>query len=171
MNISVVTVGFALVVLARIILGFLRANYLKQASESVSIDPSKEIVLRYALWYLVYPIGCFAISGFCAFDVFEHSNNQAREIIGVICALFMFFGGLFLIYQQISGRVKLFEGKLTYTEISDHWEVSANEVDRVTLNGFTFIVRKRSEKVVRIPATFKNSEIILAFLKRAAVNK
>ncbi len=170
MKVSVVTIGFGLVAIGRTILGFLRTSYLKQASENVSIDPSKEIMLRYAIWYYVYPLLAFGLSGFCAFDVSQNANNQARVIIGSACFLLMFLGGIFLLYRQLRARVKIFEGKLIYTE-GDRWEISANEVDRVTLNGFTFIVKKRSEKIVRVPATFEHSEIILAFLKQAAINK
>ncbi len=169
MKVSVVTIGFGLVVIGRTILGFLRAVYLKQASKNVSIDASKEIVLRYTIWYYIYPVLGFAGSGLMAWGAYHSPFPRAvqiYEILSVICLL----GGLWLLYRQWTARVKIFEGKLTYTE-GDRWEISANEVDRVTLNGFTFIVKKRSEKVVRIPATFEHSEIILAFLKQAAINK
>jgi hypothetical protein len=171
MKIPVTVIGFGLVVLGRAILGMMRASYLKQASRNVSIDYSKEIILRYAGWYYVYPVLCFGLSAFCAYDAFLNHNNQARSMIGAACSLFMIVGGIFLSYRQWTGRVRLFEKKLTYTEGSDRWEITANEVDSVMLNGFTFIIKKRSEKIVRVPATFEHSEIILAFLNQAAVNK
>ena len=169
MEVSVVVIGFGLVAVSRTILGFLRASYLKQASENVLIDTSKEIVLRYAIWYYIYPLLGFAGSGLMGWGAFHSPFPRAvliYEILSVICLL----GGFWLLYRQWTARVKIFDGKLIYTE-GDRWEISTNEVDRVTLTGFTFIIRKRSEKVVRIPATFEHSEIILAFLKQAAVNK
>jgi hypothetical protein len=100
----------------------------------------------------------------------QGSPHPQTILIYKILCLFFFLGGLWLLYQQWTARVKIFDGKLTYSE-GDRWEISVNEVDSVRLTGFTFIVKKRSEKIVRIPATFQHSEIILAFLKKAAVNK
>jgi len=169
MKVSVVTIGFGSVVIGRTILGFLRASYLKQASENVSIDASKEIVLRYVMWYYIYPLLGFGLGTMFGLDALNPTNS-ARFKFDVVFCVVSFLGGLWLLYRQWTARVKIFEGKLIYTE-GDRWEISANEVDRVTLNGFTFIVKKRSGKIVRIPATFEHSEIILAFLKRAAINK
>jgi len=170
MKVSVVTIGFGSVVIGRTILGFLRASYLKQASETVSIDPSKEIVLRHAVWDYTFAVLLFAgsiLTGWAAFHTTVPNTAFIHKIFSVLC----FLGGIFLSYLEWTGRIIIFNNKLIFTQGSDRWEVSANEVDRVTLNGFTFIVKKRSEKIVRIPATFEHSEIILAFLKRAAINK
>ncbi len=170
MKVSVVTIGFGLVVVGRTILGFLRAGYLKQASESVSINPSQEIVLRHSIWDYVFAVLLFAGAVFMGWAAI-HETNAVRLKMDIAFCLFCFVGGIFLSYLEWTGTVTIFNGKLIFTQGSDRWEVSANEVDRVTLTGFTFIVKKRSEKVVRIPATFEHSEIILAFLKQAAINK
>lgn len=169
MKVPVTVIGFGLVVFGRAILGLLRASYLKKASENVSLDPSKEIVLRYAIWYYIFPLLAFGGAIFMGWAAFHTTIPQAILIYKIICVV-CFFGGFFLSYRQWTARVKIFEGKLIYTE-GDRWEISANEVDSVRLTGFTFIVKKRSEKIVRVPATFEHSEIILAFLKQSAVNK
>ncbi len=169
MKIPVTVIGFGLVVFGRAILGLMRASYLKQASENVSIDFSREIVLRYVWWYYIFPVLGFAGGIFMGWAAL-HESNSVRLKMDIAFCVVCFLGGFWLLYRQWTACVKIFEGKLTYME-GDRWEIAANEVDRVTLNGFTFIVRKRSEKVVRVPATFEHSEIILAFLKQAAVNK
>jgi len=170
MKIPVTVLGFGLVILGRVILGLMRASYLKQASVNVPIDNSKEIILRYAWWYYVYPLLGFGGAILTGWGVFHTKIPVAILIHEIICA-FCFFGGIFLLYLQLTARVKIFEGKLTYTEASDRLEILSNEVDSVKLNGFTFIVKKRSEKIVHVPATFEHSEIILAFLNQAAVNQ
>ena len=169
MKIPVVVIGFGLVVFGRAILGMMRASYLKQASANVAIDASKEIVLRYVAWSYIVPIIGF-VAGFSFGYAALGESNQVRLGMDIAMCLIGFLGGFWLLYRQWTARVKIFDGKLIYTE-GDRWEIATNEVDRVTLNGFTFIVRKRSEKVVRVPATFQHSEIILAFLNQAAVNK
>jgi hypothetical protein len=169
MKVPVVVIGFGLVVFGRTILGLIRASYLKQASKNVSIDVSKEIVLRYALWYYLYPLLCFGLSAMFAWDAFTQTN-VVRFRFDAAFSLFFFVGGLWLLYRQWTARVRISGSTLIYTE-GDRWEISANEVDSVRLTGFTFIVKKRSEKIIRVPATFEHSEIILAFLKQAAVNK
>ena len=170
MNVPTTVVGFGLVAFGRAILGQSRAFYLKQASKSISIDISEEIILRYAAWYCTYPLLCFGLSVMFGVGVTQGSPYPRAIIIYKIACVFFLLGGLFLSYRQWKARVKIFDGKLIYTE-GDRFEISANEVDSVRLTGFTFIVKKRSEKVVRIPATFEHSEIILAFLNQAAVNK
>jgi hypothetical protein len=169
MKVPVTVIGFGLVVFGRAILGLMRASYLKQASENVSIDSSKEIALRYVWWYYIFPILGFAGGIFTGW-VALHEANSVRLKMDIAFCVVCFLGGFWLLYRQWTARVKIFAGKLTYTE-GDRWEVSANEVDSVRLTGFTFVVKKRSEKIVRVPATFEHSEIILAFLKKAAVNK
>ncbi len=171
MNIPVTVIGFALVIFGRVILGQLRTSYLNRASEGISIDASKEIVLRYAIWYYIYPLLGFVLSGVVGVGILQGSPYPQAILIYKIAFVLFLAGSIFLLYQQLTARVKIFDGKLTFTQTRDRWEVAANEIGQVTLAGFTFIVRKRSEKVVRIPATFQHSEIILAFLKQAAVNK
>lgn len=53
MNVPPTILGFVVVVIRGVVLGRLRRGYLKQASEKVSIEASKEIILRYAAWYYV----------------------------------------------------------------------------------------------------------------------
>jgi len=169
MKVPVTVIGFGLVVIGRAILGLMRASYLKQACENVSIDSSKKIALRYVWWYYIFPVLGFAGGIFMGWEAL-HESNSVRLKMDIAFCIVCFLGGLWLLYRQWTARVKIFDGKLTYTE-GDRWEISANEVDSVRLTGFTFIVKKRSEKIVRVPATFEHSEIILAFLKKAAVNK
>jgi hypothetical protein len=169
MKVPVVVIGLGLVVVGRTILGFLRASHLKQASEHVSIDGSQEIVLRYAMWYYIYPLLGFAWGIFFAW-VALHEPERVRFRFDAVLAAVCLLGGFWLLYRQWNARVRILGDRLTYTE-GDRWEIAANEVSSVSLSGFTFIVRKRSDKVVRVPATFQHSEIILAFLKQAAVNK
>ena len=169
MKVPVTVIGFGLVVFGRAILGLLRASYLKRASETVSIDNSKEIVLRYAFWYYIFPLLGFALGSMFGWDAVSQNNSVRLTFDVVICAI-AFLGGLWLFYRQWTARVKIYEGKLIYTE-GRRLEIMAHDVHRVSLTGFAFVVKMRSEKVVRIPATFEHSEIILAFLNKAAFNK
>jgi hypothetical protein len=169
MKMPIVVIGLGIVVVGRTLFGGLRASYLKRASERVSIDNSQEIVLRYALWYYAYPALAFAWSVFFGWAGI-HEQNVVRFRFDMAFFFIGVLGGFWLLYRQWNARVKILDGKLTYTE-GDRWEILANEVNSVSIAGFTFIVRKRSDKVVRIPATFQHSEIILAFLKKAAANR
>lgn len=172
MRIPVVAIGFGLVVLGSAILGRLRVRHLKVASESVSIEVSKEIILRYAIWYYGYPLLGFVLSAFCAYDASHNPNNHPREMIGWIAFLFCLVGAFFLLYRQLTGRVRIADKKLIYTEGGDRREISADDVVRVSTNGFAFFIGLKWQKSAKIPATFARSEIILAFLQRAAeVNK
>jgi len=77
-----------------------------------------------------------------------------------------------MLYRQLTGRVRIADKKLIYTEGGDRREISADDVVRVSTNGFKFFIGLKWQKSAQIPATFKNSEIILAFLQRAAeINK
>ena len=168
MRLPVTVVGFGLVVLVGIFLGRLRTRHLHEAGENVSIDASKEIILRYAIWYYGYPLLGFVLSAFCAYDALHNPDNHPREMIGWIAFLFCLGGAIFLLYRQLTARVRIADKKLIYTEGGDRREISADDVVRVSTNGFAFIVGLKYQKTVKIPATFEHSEIILAFLQRAA---
>lgn len=168
MKFPVTAVGFGLVVIGSAILQRLRVRHLKEASKTVSIDSSKEIVLRYALWYYGYPLLGFGLSAFCAYDASHNPNNHPRQTIGWVFSILMFLGGVFLLYRQLTARVKIAEKKLIYTEGSDRREISADDVVRVSTNGFAFFVHLKLDKTIKIPATFEHSEIILAFLQNAS---
>jgi hypothetical protein len=167
MKISAVVIGFGLVALGKVILGRLRAGYLKRASEEVNVDPSKEIVLRYAIWYYIYPALGFALSAIIGADIFTQTR-VVRIRLDEVFFLFCFLGGLFLLYRQLTARIRIAERKLVYTEGRDRWEILADDVVRVSMTGFAFIVGLKWQKTIKIPATFEHSEIILAFLRQAA---
>lgn len=168
MKIPATVIGFGLVVLGSFILGRLRLRHLTEASENISLDDSKEVILRYALWYYGYPLLAFGLSAFCAYDASHNPSNHPRETLGWIFSILMFLGGIFMLYRQLTARVRIADKKLIYTEGGDRREISADNVVRVSTNGFTFFIGLKWQKFAKIPATFKNSEIILAFLQRAA---
>jgi hypothetical protein len=150
--------------------GQLRASYLKQASNGISIDSSKKIILRYAIWVYIVPLLGFAgsiLTGWAAF----HSPFPAAILIHKIICVVCFLGAIFLFYRFGTGRVTIFEGKLTYTEGGNRREIYADDVFSFSFNGLSFLVKKKLDRVARIPAAFQQSEIILAFLKQAAVDK
>ncbi len=171
MRLPATVVGFGLVVIGSAILQRLRVRHLKEASESVSIDPSKEIVLRYAIWYYIYPALGFAGCALMAWAIHAGSPYPKAILIYKIAFLFCLGGALFLLYRQLTGRVRIADKKLVYTEGGDRREISADDVVRVSTNGFKFFIGLKWQKSAQIPATFKNSEIILAFLQRAAAKK
>ncbi len=170
MGIPVTVIGFGLVVLGRAILGQLRANYLREASENISLDPSMEIVLRHAIWDYIFPVLLFAGGVFMGWGAYHTPIPQAALIYKTISAV-CFLGGAFLSYLELTGKVVISNNTLTYREGADRRVINTNEVRDVRLNGFAILVKLKSDKVVKIPATFQHSEIILAFLKQAAVNK
>jgi len=171
MKIPVTVIGFALVVIGRTIFGYLRADYLRRASEEVSIDASNKIVLRHALWDYIFAIILFAGSVFMGWEAFHETAHPEAILIYKVACVFCFFGGIFLSYLEYTGRITIFDGKLIYKEGPDKRIIHADEVFKVWLSGFAIMVKLKSEKVVRIPATFEHSEVILAFLKQAAAVK
>jgi Positive regulator of sigma(E), RseC/MucC len=170
MKVPVTVIGFGLVVVGSAIFGQLRANYLRRISDEISVDSSKQIILRYAIWVYVVPLLALVLGVMMAWGASHSPFPKAVLIYKIICVI-SFLGGIFALYRFATGRVTIFEGKLTYTEGGDRWEVSADDVRRFSFNGLTFLVKRRSDRITRIPATFQHSEIILAFLKQAAVNK
>ncbi len=168
MKIPVTVAGFGLVVICRILLGILHARYLKQSSEDLSIDDSKEIVLKYALWYYIFPLGCFGLGAVFGIGALHGSPHPEAIAIYRLASAFCFLGGVFLLYRQLTARVRIFGGRFTYTEGGDRWEFLAADVTEVSLNGFSFLVKLKWQKTIKVPATFQHSEIILAFLKQAA---
>jgi hypothetical protein len=169
MNLPVL--GFGLVAIGRIILSQIHSRYLNQASRGVSIDGAKDIVLRYAIWYYVYPLLAFACGILMAWGIHQGSPHPEAIFIYKISFLFFFFGGIFLLYRQLTARVKISAGKLIYTEGGDRWEFLADDVTGVSLKGFAFLVNLKWQKTVKIPSTFAHSEVILAFLRHAAASK
>jgi hypothetical protein len=168
MKAPAVVIGFGLVALGKVILGRLRVGYLKRASEEVSIDPAKEIVLRYAIWYYIYPLLGFVLSAMFGYGAWRGSPFPEAVIGYKILCMIALLGAFFLLYRQLTARVRILEKKLVYTEGGDRREILANEVVRVSLTGFAFIVGLNWQKTVKLPATFEHSEIILAFLRQAA---
>lgn len=159
--------AFGFVVLGRFLLGQLHAHRLKAASESISIDASKQIVLRYAVWYYVFPLVLFILSGGFGYAASQASRPQAAFLQKLLC-LFALLGAIFLVYRQATACVKITENKLIYTEGGDCREVAADDVVSVAIKGFNFVIRLKWQKMAIIPATFAHSEIILAFLQQAA---
>ncbi len=170
MRLPVTVVGFGLVVIGSAILQRLRVRHLKEASESVSIDPSKEIVLRYAIWYYVYPLLCFILSAMFGYGAWRGSPHPGVVTIYKVFCMIALLGAFFMLYRELTGRVRIADKKLIYTEGGDRREISADDVVRVSTNGFKFFIGLKYQKSSQIPATFKNSEIILAFLQRAAAS-
>lgn len=170
MKVPVTVIGFGIFVFGSAIFGQLRASYLKQASNGVSVESSKKIVLRYAIWVYIVPVLLFVGSIMMGWGASHSPFLNAVLIYKIICVI-CFLGGIFMCYRFGTGRVTIFEDKLIYTEGGDRWEVFADDVRRFSFNGLTFLVKKKSERITRIPATFQHSEMILAFLKQAAVDK
>jgi len=168
MQIPVTVIGFGLVVLGGAILRPLRASYLNQASKKFSIDVAEEITLRYATWYYIYPLLGFAGTILMARAAINESNSVRLTMDIAVCLLCL-LGGIYLFYRQWIGRVTILGGTLTYKEGSDRCVVQANEVLGFESKGFVFFVYLKSEDTVKIPATFEHSEIILAFLNKAAL--
>ena len=164
MRFPVTVIGFGL----SVILGRLRTPHLKEASESVSIDASKEIVLRYASWYYGYPLLGFVLSAMFGYGAWRGSPHPQAVIAYKILCVLALLGAIFLLCHQLTARVRIVEKKLIYTEGGDRREIAADDVVRVSTNGFAFIVGLKYQKTVKLPATFEHSEIILAFLQRAA---
>lgn len=169
MNVPIVVSGIALATLGRLVFGKLRAQYLNRASKNVSVDASSKIVLRYAVWYYLYPALAFGAAGLMAWAA-AHSMILRISLIYKIMTAICLFGGIWLFYRQLVARLTISANMLTYTE-GNRIEVDAFDVDSFSLNGFEFIIKKRSQKVVRVPATFIHSELILAFLIHATINK
>jgi hypothetical protein len=169
MKLPTTAIAFGLVVLGRVVLGQLRINYLREASKDISIDPSKEIVLRYAIWYYVYPVLGFGLAAFVGIAAI-HETGSLRVITYSLFSILCLVGGAWLLYQQSIARVKIGEGKLVYTEGSTRCEIGSDEVSQFSLNGFKFIVKRTSGKIAQIPATFESGEFIFAFLQNAATS-
>jgi hypothetical protein len=170
MKIPYGVIGFGLFVIGSAIFGQIRGSRLRQASEKVMIDSSKETVLRYEIWIYILPILMLGLGAFIVF-VGENESIPVRHKMAVIFGLILILGGIFLFYRFGTGRIKIFENKLIYKEGGDCWEVRADDVLQYRFNGLSFFVKKKSKRTTRIPATFQHSEIIFAFLKQAAVNK
>jgi hypothetical protein len=169
MKFPTTVIAFGMFVLGRLFLGQLRINYLRKTSKDVSLDPSKEIVLRYAIWYYVYPVLGFGLAAFVGIAAL-HETGSLRVITYSLFAILCLVGGLWLFYQQSIARVKIVGGMLVYTEGSTRCEIGSNDVSRFSLNGFKFIVKTTSGKIAQIPATFESSEFIFAFLQNASKN-
>jgi hypothetical protein len=169
MKLPTTAIAFGVVVLGRVVLGQLRINYLRETGKEVLIDPSKEIVLRYAIWYYIYPVLGFGGAAFSGWSAFHETGSVRIAFCGVGFFLFLFFG-IWLLYQQSIARVRIVGGKLIYTEGSTRCEIGSDEISRFSLNGFKFIVKTTTGKIAQIPATFESSEFIFAFLQNAAKN-
>jgi hypothetical protein len=167
MKFPVAIVGFGLVVMCRLVLSWLHSSYLRRASEGVSLKASKEIVLRYALWYYIYPVLGFAGSILMGWAIYQGSPHPESILIYKVIFWICLLGACFMLYRQLTARVKIIGDKLTYAEGGDRWEFLAENVIEVSLNGFVFLVRLKWQKTVKIPSTFAHSEIILAFLNQA----
>jgi hypothetical protein len=170
MQIPATVIGFGLVVVGSAILRPLRARYLEQASKKISIDASKEIKLRYAIWYYIYPFLGFGGAILMGWATIHTKIPEAIFIYRIACVA-CFLGGIYLFYRQWTGRVTILDGTLTYKEGSDRSVIHAKDVLGFSSKGFIFLVQLKSEDIVKIPATFEHSEIILAFLNQAVFNK
>ncbi len=168
MKIPVTAVGFGLFIVGSAIFGQLRGSYLRRASETVSVEASKKIVLRYEPWVYIIPLLVFVEGIFLGGTALNRDiRPEAGMIYKVTCVLCL-LGGIFLCYRFWSGRVTICEGKLTYTEGGDRREIYVDDVFSFSFNGLSFLVKKKSGRITKIPATFAQSEIIFAFLKQSA---
>lgn len=166
-KLPVTVVSFAVYVFGRFVLATLRINYLREASKTIEIDPSVEIVLCYPVWYnILYPIVGIGLTIISVHEIFIYRNNFDL-IAAIIASIFFFFVPIWLLYTQLKTRVIIKGWKLIYEDESDHRELRAGEVSDFSLNGFKFIIKRFSGKAISIPSTFKNSEVIFAFLKAA----
>jgi len=100
-----------------------------------------------------------------------HTTIPEAIVIYKVACVVCLLAGIYLIVRQWTGRVTILDGTLTYKEGSDRFVVHANEVLGFSSKGFVFLVQLKSEDIVKIPATFEHSEIILAFLNQAVFSK
>jgi hypothetical protein len=170
MKVPVTVIGFGVFIVGGAVFGQLRATYLRRVSDDISVDSSKQIILRYAIWAYIVPVLGFLLGAMMAWGASHSPYPKAVLIYKIICAVCI-LGGMFVFYRFVTGRVTIFEDKLVYTEGGDRWEIRADDVRRFSFNGLTFMVKRRSDRMTRIPAAFQHSEFILAFLKQAAVEK
>jgi hypothetical protein len=171
MRVPVTALGFGLFIAGSVIFSQLRGSYLRRASKTLFIEASRKIVLRYAMWVYTLPLLAFAEGVLLGRAALNGSIHPEAVLIYKATCAFCFLCGSFLCYRFGTGRVTIFNGKLTYTEGSDRREVHADDIFGFSFNGISFLVKKKSERLAKIPATFQHSEIILAFLKQSAVNK
>src|SRR5256885_340181 len=100
MNVPVTLIGSGIVVAARTIVGLLRAKHLIHASEKISINPSDQIILKYAKWYYIYPVLGLCGSVLMGWAASQSPFPKAVAIYKIACGLCL-LGGLWLLYRQL----------------------------------------------------------------------
>jgi hypothetical protein len=167
MNMPVTVIGFILVVIGGAVLSQLRAGYLREASRKVSIDPSKIIELRHAIWAYSIPVLAFGIGLFLELTAL-HELNRVRIAMASAIGIAFILGSIYYIYSKSTERVIVSNDKLVYVEGSSRCEIPINDIESVSLVGFSFSIKRWSEeRRISIPATFESSEVILAFLTQS----
>lgn len=162
------TVGYVLSVAAVSLAVQLRASYVERKSRRVVWDGKTPLDLRPAALAYLMPLWGGAFGVFMLGGAFGASG--AAVLLYGMFGLWLVAVGVWWFCTLWGARVTIANGKLLYTEGRERREVLEDEVLGVRISWFSFDVRMRWDRRVSIPATFRSSEMILAFLRQAALN-
>ena len=164
----IIVIGSLIVAIVRGVYGKIQLEHLKKTGKSLTLDDSTKIVLRSTVLPYLWPILLLGLSLVFGAGAINESNHVRIWIYGSASA-FCFSGTIFLFYYQFISRVTIFEGTLICIDGFDRWEIKSEEVENFSISGFAIYVKKRTGKSnIKIPLYFESSELILAFIYRAA---
>jgi hypothetical protein len=161
---QVIGYGAALLLTGLMVQG--RGWYLEQASRKIKFDPLTSVELRPAKWAYLSPISAVCVG--LTFLAFACRSTGGGTVLFGILGIAMIAGGAWLWWTLRHARAVIQNGKLMYNEGRLRQEVDADDVMSVGIYWFSFRVRLTWDRQVFVPATFRSSEIILAFLRQAS---
>ena len=163
---STTTIGYAISLTVLAIGSRIRFWYIDQRSRYIHIDQDLSLELKPALWSFIGPLITISMGIFILVGTYR--MRRVWVLGGIISALCFFTSGWWLrsLWQS---RLLISGDKLTYIVGTEITEFVAGDVIKVRVDYFTFQVRLRWDRVVSVPAIFKSSELLLAFLRSAVI--
>jgi len=143
---------------------WLRVIYLKSIQHKVSIDYSKEVILRYAYWshFVLYILLIFFF--YCMTQAALYHLNSTKILEMFLLTSFIPLFVVFALVPRLKVRVIIGIGRqLKYQNGTIH----SDQIVKYSCDGYNFQITKKNGTLSKIPATLKHSEIVMAFLEDA----
>lgn len=149
---------------------WLRLWFLTSRQHRVTIDFGKEITLRPALWSYFLEIICIIFFVWSLPQLHSHGRIVAALAIVIFLLCFPLLL-IVLIVRRLRSHVVIGGGKQMRFFVGTYCKTfHFDQISKYSCDSYDFYITRKDGCNLKIPATFKRSEIIMAFLERAVAH-
>jgi hypothetical protein len=162
--------GLALILMERI-WSWLRLKHLKSCQRKVSIDYGKEVTLRPALWAYSLEISLFILFVWIQTGLHYPEGRIVSKLIMLVFTLIIMLIPVGLLVIHLRSRVVIGAGRQMRYFVGKYCRtLHFDQITKYRCDSYYYYITRKDGYTLKIPASFKHSEIIMAFLENAVAH-